>query len=152
MDFHFRSCVGLFVAIFFAESVSSFQLSSSNSVAWIPKYSGGLRSEFCRSNTICKAFSSSPSVGQSLRTALNTPSVRTRTTRIVPSASARDVWSVTGVGITTVNQPFGGEPGADVTTWRHDEFGTGIELWQVIKWKRMSFVLLYSILHRLYER
>ncbi len=47
------------------------------------------------------------------------------------SASARDVWSVTGVGLTSESRPFGGEPGADVCTWRHDEYGTGIELWQV---------------------
>jgi hypothetical protein len=133
MNFRARSCVGFLAAVVCAESILGFQLSPSSSIAWIPKYSGSLKSElYCRSNTIRNVASSSFSVGQSLRTAAaKTPSSRDRATRIVPSASARDVWSVTGVGITTVNQPFGGEPGADVTTWRHDEFGTGIELWQV---------------------
>jgi hypothetical protein len=57
--------------------------------------------------------------------------ISTRARILTMSASARDVWSVTGVGLTSESRPFGGEPGADVCTWRHDEYGTGIELWQV---------------------
>ena len=131
MRFLSKFCLGYLVAASLAVSVLGFQITPASSTAWNLKTSLTLRSElFSRSRTSCNAVNI-PSVGPLFPKSSTTPSIRENAARIVTSASARDVWSVTGVGITTVNRPFGGEPGADVTTWRHDEFGTGIELWQV---------------------
>ena len=110
--------------------VSGFQLKPTirSIPAWAPQVFPASRTGH---SVFTGAAAKAPSFGQPTRKKFSPLCRRSISSRTVMSASARDKWSVTGVGITTVSRPFAGEPGADVTTWRHDEHGTGIELWQV---------------------